>query len=314
MGDIGYKVITFANTIAKALFNTGFNFVTMDLESFAGGSMYGFAKGLNAVFVTIGVAFATILFLVDFCMSSMDVKNDMRITNIIKMLMKISICSALITYSMDILSALIKSENALLNIVSGNVFYTESIYGNATITTLFSGFDKGVGDMLSSMCYIDTIASAISDAGFFESILYMLLAIIALLILAAAGLYFVFTGISRLFKLYTVLPFAAFAFSTFGARENSSIGSILPGYIKSFLGLLLENASIVIAVRLFFAFANSGSAKTFLGLLGCSENITDSSQSVMFLLINAIACYAFFVLLVTAAKDVPKHALQLGNL
>lgn len=313
MGDIGYKIIAFANALAKALFNTGYGFITMDIESFAGGSMYGFAKGLNSIFVTLGISFATILFLVDFCMSSVDVKNDMRLVNVIKMLIKMSMCSVLITYSMDFLAAFIKSENALMNIISGNVYYTGQTSYGAPITSLFSGIDKPVGDMLSDLCYIDKIAEIVSNAKFFESIVYLIFAIIALLVLAGAGLYFIFTGFSRLFKIYTVLPFASFAFSTFGARENSSIGSILPGYIKSFLGLLLENAAIVIAVRLFFAFVNSGNTSTFLGLLGCSENLS-GFEYVMFLLLNAIACYAFFTLTVTAAKDVPKHALGLGNM
>lgn len=313
MGDIGYKIIAFANTVAKALFNTGYGFITMDVESFSGGNMYNFAKGLNLIFITIGISFATILFLVDFCVSSLDVKNDMRLTNVVKMLLKMGVCSALITYSMDFLAAFIKSENALLNIISGNVYYTGQTNYGAPITFLFSGIDKPVGDMLSDLCYIDKIAEIVSNAKFFESIVYLVFAIIALLVLAGAGLFFIFTGFSRLFKIYTVLPFASFAFATFAARENSAIGSILPGYIKSFLGLLLENAAIVIAIRLFFAFVNSGNSSTFLGLLGCSENAT-GFEGVMFLLLNAIACYAFFTLTVTAAKDVPKHALSLGNM
>lgn len=315
MADIGYEIINFANYLAKTLFNAGFNFVTMNPETFANGNMYSFAKALNAIFVTIGVSFATILFLVDFCMVSTDVRNEMRLTNIVKMYIKIGICSVLITFSMDIMSALIKSENALLNIISGNVFLTEDTGYGATITTLFSGFDKPVGDMLSELCYMPRLAELIKDASFFGAIIYTIIALVALLVLAAAGLYFIFTGIVRLFKIYTVLPFASFAFASFSARENSSIGSILPGYIKSFAGLLLENASIVIAVRLFFAFSSSSGAVTFLGRLGCPEaDVQGFTWSVLFLLLNAIACYGFFTLLVTAAKDVPKHALGLGNI
>lgn len=315
MADIGYKLICFANDIAKALFNAGFNFVTMNPETFSNGNMYAFAKALNSIFVTLGVSFATILFLVDFCMASTDVKNEMRLPNIVKMYIKIGVCAALITFSMDILSAFIKSENALLNVVSGDVYLKETTSYGAPITSLFSGFSKPVGDMLAELCYMQRLAELIKDASFFEAIIYTIIALIALLILAAAGLYFIFTGIVRMFKIFTVLPFASFAFATFGARENSSIGSILPGYIKSFAGLLLENASIVIAVRLFFSFAShSSGALTFLGKLGCSEDFTGYTASVIFLLLNAIACYAFFTLIVTAAKDVPKHALGLGNL
>lgn len=316
MADIAYKLICFANDIAKALFNAGFNFVTMNPETFANGNAYAFAKALNSIFVTLGVSFATILFLVDFCMASTDIKNEMRLPNIVKMYIKIGVCAALITFSMDILSAFIKSENALLNIVSGNVYLKETTSYGAPITSLFSGFSKPVGDMLADFCYLQKLPEVMKIASFWEAIIFTILALIVVLILAATGIYFCFTGIVRLFKIYTMLPFASFAFATFGARENSSIGSILPGYIKSFMGLLLENASIVIAVRLFFAFLTPTSiyAVTFLGKLGVSEANFTYFEFVMFCLLNAIACYAFFILIVTAAKDVPKHALGLGNL
>lgn len=98
------------------------------------------------------------------------------------------------------------------------------------------------------------MVTAVNDLGFFESIPVWAVSLIGSLFIIVLSFIMIMTVYSRFFKLYMYTAIAPIPLSTFAGEGTSSTGI---AFLKSYAGVCLEGAIIVIACIIFSAFASA---------------------------------------------------------
>ena len=197
--------------------------LTMSPQSFKGGGIWHVILQINGAVKGIGLALLVLFFLVGVvktCGSLTDVK---RPEHALKLFIRFAIAKGVVTYGLDLMMALFDiAQGAMRTIMSA------SGVGSATKTTLPK-----------------TMVNAIEDCGFFESIPLWAVVLSFIIILTVYG---------RFFRLYMYTAIAPIPLSTFAGQPTQNIGV---SFLKSYAGVCLEGAIIVLACIIFSKFAAS---------------------------------------------------------
>ena len=180
----------------------------------------------------IGLALLVLFFLmgvVKTCGSLTDVK---RPEHALKLFIRFAIAKGVVTYGLDLMLALFDiAQGAMRTIMNA------SGIGSATKTTLPS-----------------EMVSAIEDCGFFESIPLWAVTLIGSLFITVMSFIIILTVYGRFFRLYMYTAIAPIPLSTFAGQPTQSVGV---SFLKSYAGVCLEGAIIVLACIIFSKFAAS---------------------------------------------------------
>ncbi|MBR2705730.1 MAG: hypothetical protein IKE74_00615 [Mogibacterium sp.] len=99
-----------------------------------------------------------------------------------------------------------------------------------------------------------SMVTAIEDCGFFESIPLWAVTLIGSLFITVLSFIIILTVYGRFFRLYMYTAIAPIPLSTFAGQPTQSIGV---SFLKSYAGVCLEGAIIVLACVIFSKFATS---------------------------------------------------------
>jgi hypothetical protein len=206
--------------------------LTTSPQSFKGGGIWHVITQINGAVKGIGLALLVLFFLVGVvktCGSLTDVK---RPEHALKLFIRFAIAKGVVTYGLDLMMALFDiAQGAMRTIMSA------SGVGSATKTTL----PKAMVD-------------AIEDCGFFESIPLWAVTLIGSLFITVLSFIIILTVYGRFFRLYMYTAIAPLPLSTFAGQPTQSIGV---SFLKSYAGVCLEVAIIVLACIIFSKFAAS---------------------------------------------------------
>ena len=136
-------------------------------------------------------------------------------------------------------------------------------YGMELMTTLFSICAGIISQVANSMGTLsnaavtlpDELKTAITEVGFFASIPLWLVTILGSIFITILSFIMILTVYSRFFKLYMYTALAPIPLSSFAGEATSSTGR---AFLKSYLGVCLEGAIIVLACMIFSAFTSAG--------------------------------------------------------
>lgn len=112
-------------------------------------------------------------------------------------------------------------------------------------------------DMEKSDCYNpfpDSIIKSIEDCGFWESVPLWSVTLIGSLFITVLSFVMIMTVYGRFFKIYLYTAIAPVPLSSFAGEPTSQIGK---SFIKSYAGVCLEGAIIVLGCIIFSIFADS---------------------------------------------------------
>lgn len=98
------------------------------------------------------------------------------------------------------------------------------------------------------------IVTAIEDCGFFESIPLWAVTLIGGLFVWVLSFVMILSVYGRFFKLYMYTAIAPIPLSTFAGEPTQNVGK---SFLKSYAGVCLEGAIIVLACIIFSVFASS---------------------------------------------------------
>ena len=98
------------------------------------------------------------------------------------------------------------------------------------------------------------IVTAVEDCGFFESIPLWAVTLIGGLFITVLSFIMIMSVYGRFFKLYLYTAISPLPFASFAGENTSGIGK---AFVKSYMGVCLEGAVIVLACIVFSAFAAS---------------------------------------------------------
>lgn len=206
--------------------------LTQSPQQFKGGGIWQAITTIHNGLIAIGLALLVLFFvlgLVKTCTSYQDIK---RPEQAVKLFIRFAIARALVVYGMDCMLT-------IFNIVQG---ITSSIMksvgvGSAAQTTLPKA-----------------IIEAIEDVGFLESIPLWAVTFLGGIFITILSFIMILTVYGRFFKLYMYTAISPIPLST---SAGESTQNVCYTFLRSYAGVCLEGAIIVLACIIFSKFAAS---------------------------------------------------------
>ena len=206
--------------------------LTQSPQDFKGGGICEVIVDINSAVQAIGYALLVLFFVIGMvktCSSFVDVKKP---EHALKLFIRLAIAKGLVTYGMELMLA-------LFDIVQG------------VISTIMNSAGLGAN---SDTTLPYEMVTAIEECGFFESIPLWAVTLIGSLFITVLSFILILTVYGRFFKIYMFTALAPIPFSTFAGEPTQNVGR---SFIKSYCGVLLEGAVIILACIIFSLYASS---------------------------------------------------------
>lgn len=221
--DLGRYIVELLE-VAFAFWNmeveTVFSILAQSPADFKEGKPWAVVESVEPLFVGVGSALVVLFFIIGFCAESVDIKQELRFEAILKMLIKIGVAEWLVANHMEIAKILFESVGALIRNL-----------GISSVPELTISADQ---------------RQAIMNLGFWNGLLFMVLAIVVALIVIVCGFYMLYEVYFRFLRILVIVPLGALAFST--VSGNRSVAHTGITYAKHFMGILIQGVVMVLAI------------------------------------------------------------------
>lgn len=201
-------------------------------EEFKGGDIWRLALTLNGGLKAIGYGLLVLFFALSICKSTINFRDLRRPEQGLRFFIRFVLAKTAVTYGIDLMTA-------IFNICTGIV----------------SVIAEKMGMAAADMALPEELETAVNEVGFLASIPLWLVTILGCLVIIVLSFVMILTVYSRFFKLYMYTAFAPIPLSSFAGEATSFMGK---AFIKSYMGVCMEGAVIVLACLIFSAFASSG--------------------------------------------------------
>lgn len=206
--------------------------ITMSPENFQGGAIWRIVLNIHGALQAIGYSLLVLFFLVGVVKTCGTFAEVKRPEQVFRIFVRFAIAKGVITYGMELMLA-------LLSIVQGVI---STIMNSA-------GFGTSQDTVLPQ-----EIIDAVEDCGFVESIPLWAITMIGGLLVTVLCFIMIFSVYGRFFRLYMYTAIAPIPLSSFAGSPTQSVGI---SFLKSYAGVCLEGAIIVLACVIFSVFASS---------------------------------------------------------
>ena len=206
--------------------------VTMSPQEFKGGNIWRIVTGINGGLQAIGYGLLILFFAMSIFKSTASFRDFQRPEYALKHFIRFVAAKVAITYALDLMTV-------IYSICGGVV---ESIAGSL----------GGIGG--AAVTLPAAIETAVEDAGFWASIPLWLVTILGSLFITVMSFIMIMTVYGRFFRLYMYTALAPVPLSTFAGEGTSQMGK---SFVKSYVGVCLEGAVIVLSCLIFSAFAST---------------------------------------------------------
>ncbi|MCM1497899.1 MAG: hypothetical protein NC124_05480 [Clostridium sp.] len=198
--------------------------------NFKGGGPWQIVERIEPIFVGVGSSLVVLFFVIGFCSESIDIREEMRMEAILRMLIRLGIAEWLVANNLTIMKA----------------FF-------AMIGNLVRALAPGQYAVLT----IDAAqAEVIKGLGFGESLIMLLLAVLLSVIVIICGFFMIYTVYFRFLKLMVIVPIGSIAFSTLAGNRN--VAHTASTYAKYFLSVVFEAVTMALAIIFCNAFISAG--------------------------------------------------------
>ena len=206
--------------------------VTQSPQDFRGGGIWNVVQNINGTMQAIGLALLVLFFVVGVAKQFGNFAEVKKPEHAFKLFIRFVLAKGIVTYGMELMLA-------IFNIGQGIV--------QKIITT--SGLSGANNSYLPQ-----EIADAVDKVGFFNSIPLGAVTILGGLFITVLSFVMILTVYGRFFKLYLYTAIAPIPLSSFAGQGTEQIGR---SFIKSYIGVCLEGAIIVISCIIFTMFAST---------------------------------------------------------
>ncbi len=204
--------------------------LTTSPENFRGGGIWDVMVGINGALQAIGSALLVLFFVVGMIKTTTNLQEVKRPEVALRLFIRFALAKAAVTWGMTIITS-------IFDIVQGIITTAANSAGSATMTTL-----------------PQEMIDAVNELGFVESIPVWAVSLIGSLFIVVLSFIMLMTVYGRFFKLFIYAAIAPIPLSSFAGDGTSQIGK---AFIKSYLGVCMEGAIIVLACVIFSVFASS---------------------------------------------------------
>ena len=205
--------------------------ITQSPESFKDGTIWSVIMTIHGAVQSIGYALLVLFFVIGVMRTCGSIAEIKKPEHAVKLFIRFAIAKAVITYGLDLMMA-------FLGIIQGVI---SSIMNSA-------GFGIAAETVLPQ-----EVITAIEDCGFFESIPLWAVTLIGGLFVWVLSFVMILSVYGRFFKLYMFTAIAPIPLATFAGEPTQSVGK---SFLKSYAGVCLEGAIIVLGCIIFSVFAS----------------------------------------------------------
>lgn len=206
--------------------------LTQSPKAFKGGTIWNVIVNIHGALQAIGIALLVLFFLVGVvktCGSFAEVKKPEMA---VKLFIRFALAKGVVTYGLELMMAIFDIVQGMIS----TIMKSAGVFGNNKATLP------------------KEMISAIEDCGFFESIPLWAVTLIGSLVITVLSFIMILTVYGRFFKLYIYTAIAPIPLATFAGQPTESIGK---SFLKSYAGVCLEGAVIILACIIFSKFAST---------------------------------------------------------
>ena len=208
-----------------------YTLVTQNPAEFRGGAIWNVIVNINGALQAIGFALLVLFFVIGVMKTMGNFSEIKRPEQVFKLFIRFAIAKGIITYGMELMLAIFKITQ-----------------GIATTILAKSSFQA------SSMTLPQEIINAINNTGFFDSIPLWAVTLIGGLFILVCSFVLILTVYGRFFKIYMYTAISPIPLSSFAGEPTQNIGK---SFLKSYVGVCLEGAIIILACVIFSAFVST---------------------------------------------------------
>ena len=190
-------------------------------------------RSINAALQAVGYGLLILFFAISIFRSTANFQDFRRPEHALRYFIRFVAAKAAVTYGMDIMTTLFTICAGIVSTVAGNL---GSLTGAAVTLP-------------------EEIKTAIGEVGFLASIPLWLVTILGSVFITVLSFVMILTIYGRFFRLYMYTALAPVPLSTFAGDLTANTGRT---FIKSYLGVCMEGAVIVLACMIFSAFTSGG--------------------------------------------------------
>ena len=206
--------------------------LTQSPETFKGGVIWEIIVKVHGAMLSIGLALLVLFFVFGIVKTCTNMNEIKRPEQAMKLFLRFAIARGLVVYGMDFMKA-------IFEIVQGII--------SSIMTTV------GVGTATETVIPQEII-DAVENVGFLESIPLWAVTLLGGIFITILSFVLILTVYGRFFKLYM---YTAISPIPLAASAGESTQNVAYTFLKSYAGVCLEGAMIVLACIIFSAFTSS---------------------------------------------------------
>lgn len=247
-------------------------------QEFKGGDIWMLALTINDGLKAIGYGLLVLFFAISICKSTVNFRDISRPEQGLRFFIRFVLAKTAVTYGIDIMTAIFNICGGIISSIAGNM-----------------------GTIATSVSLPEELTKAIGEVGFLASIPLWLVTILGCLVIIVLSFVMILVVYARFFKLYIYTAFSPIPLSSFAGETTSFMGK---AFMKSYTGVCLEGAVIVLACLIFSAFTSSGD-------IGLADPDSTAVVQVLAYLVEIIFNMLVLVGLVKGADRIVKEMLSL---
>ncbi len=206
--------------------------ITTSPEHFKGGTVWSVVVNINGGLQAIGLGLLVLFFAMSIFKSTASFRDFQRPEYALRHFIRFVATKVAITSAMDLMVSLYTICGGVVAEIAGSL--------------------GGVGGAAVSLPA--AIETAVEDAGFWASIPLWLVTILGSLFITVMSFIMIMSVYGRFFRLYMYTALAPVPLATFAGETTAEMGK---HFVKSYVGVCLEGAVIVLACIIFSAFSGS---------------------------------------------------------
>ena len=207
--------------------------VAQTTESFRGGEIWNVIVGLNNALVGFGYGLLVLFFAMGVFQSAASFRELQRPEFALRHFIRFLLAKVAVGSSLELISAIYRICGGVVSTVMGSI-----------------------GADVSTAVLPAEIISAMEDVSFLESIPLWLVSLLGSLLITVLSFVLILSVYGRFFKIYIYTAIAPLPLAAFAGESTSPSGR---AFVKSYVGVCMEGAVIVLACVIYSAFLSSGS-------------------------------------------------------
>lgn len=206
--------------------------LTQTPQDFKGGHIWDVIVTIHGGLTAIGLALLVLFFVIGMVKTCTNLTEIKRPEHALRLFLRFAIARGIVVYGMDIMTSAFE----IVQGITSKIMEAVGV-GNATTTTI-----------------PQVIIEAADDCGFLESIPLWAVTLLGGIFITILSFVLILTVYGRFFKLYMYTAISPIPLSTSASESTQSVAVT---FIKSYIGVCMEGAIIVLACIIFSQFAGA---------------------------------------------------------